>query len=167
MSVAIIMGSGSDYQKITPAIEILHHFGIEPVVRVLSAHRSPDDTLEFAKGAKQAGIKVIIAAAGKSAHLPGVIAAVTDLPVIGLPIATSVMGGMDSMLSIVQMPSGVPVMTVALDGAVNAALSAIRILALSNQSLAEQQADYIEQLRRDVLAQDEAIQQKVNTNESR
>lgn len=160
MAVSIMMGSGSDYDKVKPAIELLRTFEIPLEVRVLSAHRSPEDTLAYAKELKGRGFSVVIAAAGKAAHLPGVVAAVTELPVIGLPIGTSVMGGMDSVLSMVQMPGGVPVMAVAIDGAINAALSAIRILSLSDNELAKKQQAYIAGLREDVLAQDQAIQQK-------
>ena len=162
MAVAIIMGSGSDYDKVRPAIETLDHFHIRTEVRVLSAHRTPQETVEFATKAKDGGFQVLIAAAGKAAHLPGVIASVTDLPVIGLPISTGLMGGLDSLLSMVQMPSGVPVMTVALDGAVNAALSAVRILALSDVELARKLTEYGSQMRDLVYQQDQAVQQKAN-----
>lgn len=161
MAVAIIMGSSSDYDKLKPTIETLAQFHIKPVVRVLSAHRSPEETLAYARSAHEEGIKVIIAAAGKAAHLPGVIASVTNLPVIGLPISTSVMGGIDSLLSIVQMPSGVPVMTVAIDGGVNAALSAIRILALSDENMNRTLNDYVAGIYSAVQEQDRLIQEKV------
>lgn len=162
MAVAIIMGSGNDFDKVKPVIETLKQFEVPVEVRVLSAHRSPNETLDYVKAAKDNGIQIIIAAAGKAAHLPGIIAGVCDLPVIGLPISSSLMGGLDSLLSIVQMPGGVPVMTVALDGAVNAALAAIRILALSDSNLAKKQTDYIETMRQDVLQQDEIVQGKIN-----
>ncbi|HHT19952.1 MAG TPA: 5-(carboxyamino)imidazole ribonucleotide mutase [Tissierellia bacterium] len=160
MTVAIMMGSGSDYDKIKPAIELLKSLAVPVETRVLSAHRSPEETVAYTKQLRERGIRVVIAAAGKAAHLPGVVAGLTDLPVIGLPIGTSVMGGMDSLLSMVQMPSGVPVMTVAIDGAVNAALSAVRILSLSDDELAQKHRAYIASQRDDVLRQDEAIQQK-------
>lgn len=161
MSVAIIMGSSSDYDKLKPTIETLDRFDIPTIVRVLSAHRSPEETLAYARNAEEEGIKVIIGAAGKAAHLPGVLASVTNLPVIGLPISTSVMGGIDSLLSIVQMPSGVPVMTVAIDGAVNAALSAVRILALSDESIREKLIEYVAGIYSAVQEQDRQIQEKI------
>ena len=135
MTVAIIMGSSSDASTMDDAVQTLRSFGIPVDVRVLSAHRTPDDTMAFARGAADAGIKVIIAAAGGAAHLAGVVAAVTPLPVIGVPMALADLGGIDSLLAMVQMPKGVPVATVAVNGARNAALLAVRILALSDPRL--------------------------------
>ena len=129
MSVAIIMGSSSDSSIMDDAVQTLRSFGIPVEVRVLSAHRTPDDTMAFARGAADAGIKVIIAAAGGAAHLAGVVAAATPLPVIGVPIALANLGGLDSLLAMVQMPKGIPVATVAVNGARNAALLAVRIMA--------------------------------------
>ena len=136
MSVAIIMGSSSDSSIMDDAVQTLRSFGIPAEVRVLSAHRTPDDTIAFARGAADAGIKVIIAAAGGAAHLAGVVAAATPLPVIGVPVALANLGGLDSLLAMVQMPKGIPVATVAVNGARNAALLAVRILALSDDRLA-------------------------------
>lgn len=134
--VGIVMGSISDEPIMKKASDTLKDFGIEYEVNILSAHRMPNKTGEFASSLEEAGIGVVIAGAGKAAHLPGVIAAYTTVPVIGVPIKTSDLGGMDSLLSIVQMPSGVPVACVAINGAKNAALLAIEILALGDEKLA-------------------------------
>ena len=136
MSVAIIMGSASDASVLDDAVQTLRSFKIDVEVRVLSAHRTPDDTIAFARGAAANGVQVIIAAAGGAAHLAGVVAAATPLPVIGVPVAVAKLGGLDSLLAMVQMPKGVPVATVAVDGARNAALLAVRILALSDPRIA-------------------------------
>jgi 5-(carboxyamino)imidazole ribonucleotide mutase len=136
MSVAIIMGSSSDASIMDDAVQTLRSFGVPVQVRVLSAHRTPDDTIAFARGAADAGTKVIIAAAGGAAHLAGVVAAATPLPVIGVPVALVNLGGLDSLLAMVQMPKGIPVATVAINGARNAALLAVRIMALSDPRLA-------------------------------
>ena len=135
--VGIVMGSISDEPIMKKASDTLKEFGIEYEVHVLSAHRMPNKTKEFASNLEKSGIDIIIAGAGKAAHLPGVIASYTTSPVIGVPIKTSDLGGMDSLLSIVQMPSGVPVACVAINGAKNAALLAIEILALSDKEIAE------------------------------
>ena len=131
------MGSESDKETMMKAADVLEDFGIGYEVNVLSAHRMPNKTAEYAKGLINRDIKVVIAGAGKAAHLPGVIASHTILPVIGVPIKTSDLKGMDSLLSIVQMPSGIPVATVAIDGAKNAALLAMEILGISNSELTE------------------------------
>ena len=133
--VAVIMGSDSDYPVVEKAVDQLKEFDIPYEVHIMSAHRTPDDISEFAKNAKENGFGVIIAAAGKAAHLAGVIAAYTVLPVIGIPIKSSTLDGLDSLLSTVQMPGGVPVATVAIDGAKNAALLAIEMLALNDDDL--------------------------------
>ena len=143
MSVAIIMGSSSDANVLEDAVQTLRSFDIPVEVRVLSAHRTPDDTVAFARGAKAAGVQAIIAAAGGAAHLAGVVAAATPLPVIGVPIALSNLDGLDSLLSMVQMPKGVPVATVSINGARNAALIAIRIIALSDNRVASELDRYI------------------------
>jgi 5-(carboxyamino)imidazole ribonucleotide mutase len=135
MKVAVVMGSASDFPTMEPAVETLRSFGIEADARVVSAHRCPEAMIEFGRGAAADGYGVIIAAAGGAAHLPGMLASVTALPVIGVPVAATTLDGMDSLLSIVQMPSGVPVATMAIGGAVNAALMATRILALSDPDL--------------------------------
>ncbi|MCQ2145016.1 MAG: 5-(carboxyamino)imidazole ribonucleotide mutase [Bacteroidales bacterium] len=135
MKVAIIMGSTSDWGTMSAAAETLKEFGVENSVHVISAHRTPDLAADFAKNAKANGYGVIIAAAGGAAHLGGVLASMTTLPIIGVPIKSKALGGMDSLLSIVQMPSGIPVATMAIDGAKNAALYAIHILALNDEAL--------------------------------
>ena len=135
--VAIIMGSDSDLSIVSKAVKILKDFKVDFEIRVLSAHRTPDATAEYAKDAEDTGIEVIIAAAGKAAHLPGVIAAYTTLPVIGIPIKSSALEGMDALLSIVQMPPGIPVATVGIDGAQNAGLLAIEILSVKYDYLKE------------------------------
>ncbi|MGE4283915.1 MAG: 5-(carboxyamino)imidazole ribonucleotide mutase [Clostridia bacterium] len=133
--VAIVMGSDSDFPILKSCIKVLKDFGVEVDVNVISAHRTPYKAEEFAKNAEANGIDVIIGAAGKAAHLPGVLAAFTTLPVIGLPIKSSTMDGLDSLLSIVQMPKGIPVATVAIDGADNAAILAVQILSIAYKDL--------------------------------
>lgn len=136
MKVAIIMGSDSDWPVLEPAAKLLSEFGIETEVVVASAHRTPEKVHNFAAGAKERGVKAIIAAAGAAAHLPGVIASFTNLPVIGVPINSTSLNGLDALLSIVQMPSGIPVATMAVNGAKNAAIFAAQILAVDNDDLA-------------------------------
>jgi 5-(carboxyamino)imidazole ribonucleotide mutase len=142
--VAIIMGSRSDWPVLRHAAVMLESLGVAYVAKVVSAHRTPDRMYSFAKGAKAAGVKVIIAAAGGAAHLPGMTASLTDLPVLGVPIETKALKGMDSLLSIVQMPAGIPVGTLAIGeaGAKNAGLMAAKILALSDPAVAEQVAAF-------------------------
>jgi 5-(carboxyamino)imidazole ribonucleotide mutase len=135
VKVAVVMGSDSDFPTMEPAVETLRALGITVEARVVSAHRTPDRMLEFGRTAADAGYGVIIAAAGGAAHLPGMLASVTTLPVIGVPVAITPLDGMDALLSIVQMPAGVPVATMAIGGAVNAALMAARILAVSDPEL--------------------------------
>ncbi len=137
-SVAIVMGSDSDWRVLQDAATTLKEFGIEHEVEVLSAHRTPERMIEWGKAAADRGIKVVIAGAGGAAHLPGMLASVTSLPVIGVPVALGKLDGMDSLLSIVQMPAGVPVATVSIDGAKNAALLAVRILGANDSSLRTQ-----------------------------
>ena len=144
--VAIVMGSDSDFAVVKKCIIILKEFGVEYEVVVCSAHRTPDKAAEFAKTAEERGIGVIIAAAGKAAHLPGVMAAYAPLPVIGIPVKSSTMDGLDSLLSIVQMPSGIPVASVAIDGAENAALLALQILSTANRDLREKIKEYKKKL---------------------
>lgn len=158
MRVGIVMGSISDRPVVQGAADLLKRFGVEVTMRALSAHRTPDEVAEFAKGAKEAGIEVIIAAAGKAAALPGCIAAHTTLPVIGLPVRSSLMDGLDSLLSMVQMPSGVPVATVAVGGADNAALLAVGILAIKYPQLDQALTEYRRALAEKSLAADAALQ---------
>lgn len=152
--VAVIMGSDSDYPKLKPCFNLLKQFGIFFEVKVCSAHRTPEEAMSFAKDAVKNGYKVIIAAAGKAAHLPGVIAAGTTIPVIGIPIKSSALEGMDALLSMVQMPPGVPVATVAIDGAENAALLAIQILSLSDKILFDKMLTYREEMAKKVQERD-------------
>jgi 5-(carboxyamino)imidazole ribonucleotide mutase len=140
--VAILMGSKSDEAVMKPASEVLESFGIGYEIRVSSAHRMPEKTRQFAVDAQKNGFEVIIAGAGKAAHLPGVIASYTTLPVIGVPVKTEDLGGMDSLLSIVQMPPGVPVATVAINGAKNAGILAVQILALKYADISEKLIKY-------------------------
>ena len=137
MKVAIVMGSKSDYPVVQKAEDILKEFGVEYETRIISAHRTPTVAENFAKTAEERGIEVIIAAAGKAAHLAGALAARTTLPVIGIPVKSSNLDGVDALLSTVQMPTGIPVATVAIDGAANAALLSVEILSLSEPTLAE------------------------------
>ena len=142
VSVGIIMGSTSDYEVMKDACSMLEEFGVEYEKKVVSAHRTPDLMYEYAKSAEGRGIKVIIAGAGGAAHLPGMVAAMTTLPVIGVPVKSRALNGLDSLLSIVQMPGGVPVLTVAINGAKNAALSAVAILATSDAKLSKKLKEY-------------------------
>lgn len=156
--VALVMGSGSDMPALEAAVNRLKSFGIETDVRILSAHRTPDAAADFARNAKVNGYELIIAAAGKAAHLPGVLAAYTTLPVLGVPMKSSFMDGLDSLLSIVQMPTGVPVATVGVDGAENAAILAAEILALKYPELNEKLADFKAAMARKVIEADEKIE---------
>ena len=159
--VAVIMGSDSDLPVVSGALKNLKKFSIPYEVRVISAHRTPYEAEKFATSAIENGFGVIIAAAGKAAHLGGVLAAYTTLPVIGLPIKSSTMDGLDSLLSIVQMPAGVPVATVAINGAENAAILAAQILALSDGELAKKLAAFKEQMANEVSEKDRKIQEGV------
>ncbi|MBR5228298.1 MAG: 5-(carboxyamino)imidazole ribonucleotide mutase [Firmicutes bacterium] len=154
MKVGIVMGSKSDYPVVERAEKILADFGIEYETRVISAHRTPRAAEKFASEAEANGIQVIIAAAGKAAHLGGVLAAFTPVPVIGLPIKSSTLDGLDSLLSIVQMPKGVPVATVAIDGAENAGILAAQILSVASPELRKAIIDYKAKMEADVLAID-------------
>jgi 5-(carboxyamino)imidazole ribonucleotide mutase len=144
--VGIIMGSSSDAKTMTAAREVLEELGIGCEMRVVSAHRMPDEMFAYAENAVPRGLRVIIAGAGGAAHLPGMVAAKTLLPVIGVPIESKALKGLDSLLSIVQMPKGVPVATVAIGGAANAALIAARILALGDSALASRLNDYVQKM---------------------
>jgi 5-(carboxyamino)imidazole ribonucleotide mutase len=152
--VAIVMGSDSDWRILEDAMKQLKEFGVSTEVEVLSAHRTPERMIEWGKAAASRGIKVVIAGAGGAAHLPGMLASVTSLPVVGVPISLTHLDGMDSLLSIVQMPAGVPVATVSIDGAKNAALLALRILATSEPALLEKLDEFRASLVETVLEKD-------------
>ncbi len=158
--VAVIMGSDSDMPVLTKAIKTLEDFGIQSEVHIMSAHRTPERACGFATNAKENGFGVIIAAAGKAAHLAGVLAAHTTLPVIGLPIKSSTMDGLDSLLSTVQMPKGIPVATVAIDGAENAAILAAQIMSVYNDELAQKLSKMKEDMANEVIAKDNALNNK-------
>lgn len=145
------MGSISDWDTMAPAAEVLTQFGVEHEVKVVSAHRTPQAMVEYAETARDRGLQVIIAGAGGAAHLPGMVASMTTLPVIGVPVATRNLGGQDSLLSIVQMPGGIPVATVAIGQGLNAGLLALRILGTSDQGIAEQLESYRKGLEEKVV----------------
>jgi len=159
--VAVIMGSDSDLPGVSGAIKQLKTFGIPFEAHVISAHRTPYQAEEFSKNARDNGFGVIIAAAGKAAHLAGVIAAYTSLPVIGLPMKSSTLDGLDSLLSIVQMPSGVPVATVAIGGAQNAALLAAQILGVYDEEIAEKLYNFKSEMAAKVIAKDKELQDDI------
>ena len=157
-TVGIIMGSKSDLETMKPAAQVLSEFGISYEIQVVSAHRTPLKMVEYAQAASGRGLKVIIAGAGGAAHLPGMVASLTTLPVIGVPVALKYLSGEDSLLSIVQMPAGIPVATVAIGNAKNAGLLAVRMLAIGNESLeqklvafAKQQEELVAQMNRDLI----------------
>ena len=160
MKVAVIMGSDSDLPVVEKAFSVLREYGVPFEVRVLSAHRKPDEARSFAQNARENGFGAVICAAGKAAHLAGAIAANTTLPVIGIPVKSSTLDGLDALLSTVQMPSGIPVATVAIDGAQNAALLAVQILAVSDKSLADRLFSAREAAAKKVLAKDAEISAK-------
>ena len=156
--VAVIMGSDSDLETMRPCMKRLNDFGVSFEVHIISAHRTPAAAEEFASTAAERGFGVIIAAAGKAAHLGGVLAAYTTLPVIGVPIKTSMMGGLDSLLSMVQMPKGIPVACVAVDGSDNAGILAVQMLALGDAGLTAKLADFKAKMADEVTAKDQKIQ---------
>ena len=155
--VAIVMGSDSDMPIMKTAAEFLDQMGIDFEMTIISAHREPDIFFEWAKGAKDRGVKVIIAGAGKAAHLPGMCAALFPMPVIGIPMKTSDLGGVDSLYSIVQMPSGIPVATVAINGGLNAGILAAKILATSDEKLLEKLEAYSEEMKQSVVEKAEKL----------
>ena len=155
--VAIVMGSDSDMPIMKKAAEFLDQMGIDFEMTIISAHREPDIFFEWAKGAKDRGVKVIIAGAGKAAHLPGMCAALFPMPVIGIPMKTSDLGGVDSLYSIVQMPSGIPVATVAINGGLNAGILAAKILATSDEALLEKLEAYSEEMKQSVVEKAEKL----------
>ena len=156
--VGIVMGSDSDMPVMAMAAEILDKFGIDYEMTIISAHREPDIFFQWAKSAEERGIRVIIAGAGKAAHLPGMCAALFSMPVIGIPMKTSDLGGVDSLYSIVQMPSGIPVATVAINGGANAGILAAKILAVSDEELLQKVKDYSEALKNDVVKKAEKLE---------
>ncbi len=155
--VGVIMGSASDLETMRPAADVLSEFSVPHEVRVVSAHRSPLRMVEYARTARDRGLQVIIAGAGGAAHLPGMVASLTVLPVIGVPVPTRHLGGVDSLHSIVQMPSGVPVATMAIGGAANAGLLAVRMLAMADDELALRLSEHQQGLERHALDQDAGL----------
>jgi 5-(carboxyamino)imidazole ribonucleotide mutase len=155
--VAVVMGSSSDLPVMQGAVEMLDRFGVAREVRVVSAHRTPREMLAYGQEAAGRGLRVLIAGAGGAAHLPGMLASVTTLPVIGVPVALAQLDGLDSLLSIVQMPKGVPVATMAVNGARNAGLLAVRILGVADPELAARMEAFQEEIASDALAQDAAV----------
>lgn len=160
--VAVIMGSDSDLPVVQKAVNKLKSFGIATEVHVMSAHRTPAQACAFSANAKENGFGVIIAAAGKAAHLAGVLAAHTTLPVIGIPIKSSTLDGLDALLATVQMPNGIPVATVAIDGAENAAILAAQILGVYNEDLASKLSDMKAEMEAKVLEKDQKLQESIN-----
>jgi len=157
--VGIVMGSDSDMPVMSKAAEMLDKFGISYEMTIISAHREPDVFFEYAKSAESKGFKVIIAGAGMAAHLPGMCAAIFPMPVIGIPMHTTSLGGKDSLYSIVQMPSGIPVATVAINGGANAGILAAKILAVSDAELLQKLKDYSESLKKSVQEKDARLQE--------
>ncbi len=157
LKVAVVMGSKSDADKVKPAVEVFKRFGVPYTVRVLSAHRTPKEAQAFAESAAREGYGAIIAVAGKAAHLGGVLAAATTLPVIALPVSTSFLDGLDSVLSILPMPGGVPVAVVGVNAGTNAALFAVRMLAVSDAALSKKYADYVNEMHDKTLKDDAEI----------
>lgn len=158
-TVGIVMGSDSDMPVMAKAAEMLDKFGISYEMRIISAHREPDEFFEFARTAEEKGFKVIIAGAGMAAHLPGMCAAIFPMPVIGIPMHTTSLGGRDSLYSIVQMPSGIPVATVAINGGANAGILAAKILATSDEELLKKLKEYTASLKDSVVAKDARLQE--------
>ena len=161
--VGVIMGSDSDFPVMSGAVDALREFGVPCEVRVVSAHRTPEGMVEYAKSARGRGLKLIIAGAGGAAHLPGMVASLTPLPVIGVPVPLKYLDGMDSLLSIVQMPAGVPVATVSIGGARNAGLLAVRMLAMTDAGLAERVEHFQNELAESALRKDAALAEKLRT----
>ncbi|MGH2531293.1 MAG: 5-(carboxyamino)imidazole ribonucleotide mutase [Thermomicrobiales bacterium] len=155
--VGVVMGSDSDLGVMRAAVDALTEFDVPCEVRILSAHRTPDEMLDYARSAADRGLRVVVAGAGGAAHLPGMLASVTPLPVIGVPVPVTALVGVDALLSIVQMPAGVPVATVAIGGARNAGLLAIRILAASDPALRAKMEDFQSRLAETVRAKDETV----------
>jgi 5-(carboxyamino)imidazole ribonucleotide mutase len=161
LKVGIIMGSDSDWPAIEPAAETLAAFGVGFEAAVASAHRAPESVRAFAQGARERGLGVIIAAAGAAAHLPGTVAAYTALPVVGVPVNATPLGGMDALLSIAQMPPGIPVACMAINGAKNAALMAVEILAVGDGQLTEKLAEYRARLKEEAAGKDGKLKERL------
>jgi 5-(carboxyamino)imidazole ribonucleotide mutase len=159
--VGVVMGSDSDWDVVAPCVDVLDRFGVAREVHVVSAHRRPHAMLEYGRTARERGLRVLVACAGGAAHLPGMLASATTLPVIGIPRALRTLDGLDSLLSIVQMPKGVPVAAVAIDGAANAGLLAVRILGLGDAALAAALAAYAVEIEADSRAADERLQDRL------
>ena len=157
MKVGVIMGSDSDLDVVKGTLKVFKDFGVEYDLRVISAHRTPEIAFDYAHNAEANGIELLIGCAGKAAHLPGVLAGLCPLPVIGLPIKSSTMDGLDSLLSIVQLPSGVPVATVAINGAENAGLLAVQILSVKYPELREKYKAFKEEMKQSVIAKDKKV----------
>ncbi|MBR6307301.1 MAG: 5-(carboxyamino)imidazole ribonucleotide mutase [Lachnospiraceae bacterium] len=166
-TVSIVMGSDSDMPVMAKAADILEEFGISYEMRIISAHREPDTFFEYAKTAEERGVKVIIAGAGMAAHLPGMCAAIFPMPVIGIPMHTTSLGGKDSLYSIVQMPSGIPVATVAINGGQNAGLLAVKMLAVSDAGLLNKLKDYTQKMKEAVEKKDANLQENGYKNYSK
>ena len=166
-TVSIVMGSDSDMPVMAKAADILEEFGISYEMRIISAHREPDTFFEYAKTAEERGVKVIIAGAGMAAHLPGMCAAIFPMPVIGIPMHTTSLGGKDSLYSIVQMPSGIPVATVAINGGQNAGLLAVKMLAVSDADLLNKLKDYTQKMKEAVEKKDDNLQKNGYKNYSK
>ena len=160
--VGVIMGSDSDFSVMSDAVQVLREFGISHEVEVVSAHRTPDKMVTYARSARERGLKVIIAGAGGAAHLPGMVASMTSLPVIGVPVALAKLDGLDSLLSIVQMPGGIPVATVSINGAKNAGLLAARILGSCDPEIAAALDTYAQDLETQVEAKNAALQSRLD-----
>ncbi len=158
-TVSIVMGSDSDMPVMAKAAEILDKFGISYEMRIISAHREPDEFFKYAKTAEERGVKVIIAGAGMAAHLPGMCAAIFPMPVIGIPMHTTSLGGRDSLYSIVQMPSGIPVATVAINGGANAGILAAKILSVSDPAMLKKLKAYSEEMKEGVVKKDAKLQE--------
>ncbi|MBF4633295.1 5-(carboxyamino)imidazole ribonucleotide mutase [Agreia pratensis] len=159
--VGVIMGSDSDFSVMADAVAVLNDFGISHEVQVVSAHRTPEKMIDYGRTARDRGLKVIIAGAGGAAHLPGMIAAVTTLPVVGVPVPLARLDGLDSLLSIVQMPAGIPVATVSIGGAKNAGLIAVSILSTFDDTLAGKLGDYREELTASVEKKNQDLQARL------
>ncbi|MDP9834863.1 5-(carboxyamino)imidazole ribonucleotide mutase [Gleimia europaea] len=164
VQVGIVMGSDSDWKVMGQAAEVMREFDVEFEARVVSAHRTPEAMLQYGKEAAQRGLKVIIAGAGGAAHLPGMLASATPLPVIGVPVPLKYLDGMDSLLSIVQMPAGVPVATVSIGGARNAGLLAVRMLAMSDPTLQQKMERFQQDLAEQSSQKNQTLQRSLETN---